>query len=161
MAVDQLVVEDHAFALQRVQDEGMDGLETFFRIIGCAESFLVGGQDQVVAEADQGPQATDGSGDETEFGERIDLFVFGFADDRAVAVDENGFLHGWYRFREAASLRFSSGVPTVMRRQPAQPGTRDRLRTMMPSRNRCAYSLSAGDGRSEPAMTGGWVSSPT
>ena len=94
MAVDKLVVKDDAFALQGVQDEFVDGQEVFFGEGRGAEPVLVGRQDQFVPQAGQGLEAADGARDEAEFGEGIDLFVRGLADDRAVTVDEQGFLHG-------------------------------------------------------------------
>ena len=98
-----------------------------------AQSVLVGGQHEVEPEAREGFQRGDGSGHEGEFFEAVDLFVRGFGDDGAVAVDEEGFFHR-VKFLTVSSIRtFSSGVPTVMRRHPSHPGMRERLRTMTPA----------------------------
>ena len=108
-----------------------------------AEAVLVGGQHEVEAEAREGFQARDCSGDEREFFEAVDLFVGGFGDDRAVAVDEEGFFHK-RKFLTVSSIRaFSAGVPTVMRRHPSQPGMRERLRTMTPAAISASYMRSA------------------
>ena len=115
------------------------------RILGegrGAEPVLVGGQHEVEPEARERLQGGDGSGHEREFFEAVDLFVGGFGDDRAVAVDEEGFFHN-RKFLTVSIIRaFSAGVPTVMRRHPSQPGMRERLRTMTPAEISASYMRS-------------------
>ena len=107
-----------------------------------AEPVLVGGQHEVEPEARERLQGGDGSGHEREFFEAVDLFVGGFGDDRAVAVDEEGFFHN-RKFLTVSIIRaFSAGVPTVMRRHPSQPGMRERLRTMTPAEISASYMRS-------------------
>ena len=110
--------------------------------VGSEKSALVGGQHEVEPEARERLQGGDGSGHEREFFEAVDLFVGGFGDDRAVAVDEEGFFHN-RKFLTVSIIRaFSAGVPTVMRRHPSQPGMRERLRTMTPAEISASYMRS-------------------
>ena len=132
-AVDELVVERDALALQRREHLFVGGPKRLFGKGVGSESVLIGGQHEVEAEAREGFQSRDGSGHECEFFEAVDLFVGGFGDDGAVAVDEEGFFHR-VKFLTVSSIRaFSSGRPTVMRRHPSHPGMRERLRTMTPA----------------------------
>ena len=132
-AVDQLVVERDALAPQRREHLFVRRPESLLGKGRGAQSVLVGGQHEVEPEAREGFQRGDGSGHEREFFEAVDLFVRGFGDDGAVAVDEEGFFHR-VKFLTVSSIRtFSSGVPTVMRRHPSHPGMRERLRTMTPA----------------------------
>ena len=131
--VDQLVVECDALAPQRREHLFMRRPKCLFGKGRGSEAVLVGGQHEVEPEAREGFQRGDGSGHEGEFFEAVDLFVRGFGDDGAVAVDEEGFFHR-VKFLTVSSIRtFSSGVPTVMRRHPSHPGMRERLRTMTPA----------------------------
>ena len=132
-AVDQLVVERDALAPQRREHLFVRRPESLLGKGRGAQPVLVGGQHEVEPEAREGFQRGDGSGHEREFFEAVDLFVRGFGDDGAVAVDEEGFFHR-VKFLTVSSIRtFSSGVPTVMRRHPSHPGMRERLRTMTPA----------------------------
>ena len=129
-AVYQLVVECDALAPQRREHLFVGRPKGLLGEGRGAESVLVGGQHEVEPEAREGFQRGDGSGHEGEFFEAVDLFVGGFGDDGAVAVDEEGFFHR-VKFLTVSSIRaFSSGRPTVMRRHPSHPGMCERLRTM-------------------------------
>ncbi len=132
-AIDQLVVERDALAPQRREHLFVRRPKGLLGKGRGAQAVLVGGQHEVEPEAREGFQRGDGSGHEREFFEAVDLFVGGFGDDGAVAVDEEGFFHR-VKFLTVSSIRaFSSGRPTVMRRQPSHPGMRERLRTMTPA----------------------------
>ena len=98
-----------------------------------SQPVLIRGQHQLEIEPGEGLQRRDGAGYELQLPEAVDLLVRGFGDDRAVAVDEEGFFHGLKFLTVSMSRAFSLGVPTVMRRHPAHPGMRERLRTMMPA----------------------------
>ena len=88
----QEVVEEYAFALEGAQHLVVRGPEGALGEGGRAEAVLVGGHDEFVAEAHEGPQRGDGSGDEFELLERIDLLVVRLDDYRSVPIDEYGFL---------------------------------------------------------------------
>lgn len=107
-----------------------------------AEAVLVGGQHEVEPEARERLQGGDGSGHEREFFEAVDLFVGGFGDDRAVAVDEEGFFH---------KRKFLIGFyhPGVLRggsdgdaQASFAAGMRERLRTMTPAEISASYMRS-------------------
>ena len=141
-AVDQLVVERDALAAERREHFVMRRPKGILGEGRGAEPVLVGGQHEVEPEARERLQGGDGSGYEREFFEAVDLFVGGFGDDRAVAVDEEGFFHN-RKFLTVSIIRaFSAGVPTVMRRHPSQPGMRERLRTMTPAEISASYMRS-------------------
>ena len=132
-AVDQLVGEFDPFAAERREHLFVCGQERRFGKGVGSQPVLVRGQHQLEIEPGEGLQRRDGAGYELQLPEAVDLLVRGFGDDRAVAVDEEGFFHGLKFLTVSMSRAFSPGVPTVMRRHPAHPGMRERLRTMMPA----------------------------
>ena len=133
-AVDQDVVEMYAFALERLDNQVLNGPERLLGKRFGAEAVLIRGHDQFEAERRDAAHRADGLRDELELAERVELVIDGrLHDQRTVAVYEKDAFHAVSFFSVSISRSFWAGVPIVMRRQPSQPATRERSRTMIPS----------------------------
>ena len=137
-AVDQHVVEQHAFARQRAEHLLLRNPEILLRKGVGSQSVLIGGHHQLEIESPEDFERRNGSGHEFQLGEAVHLHIHGRLDDqRAVAVYEQCFFECFFhglKFLTVSSMRpFSAGVPTVMRRQPSHPAIRVRLRTITPA----------------------------
>ena len=137
-AVDQHVVEQHAFACQRAEHLLLRNPEILLRKGVGSQSVLIGGHHQLEIESPEDFERRNGSGHEFQLGEAVHLHIHGRLDDqRAVAVYEQCFFECFFhglKFLTVSSMRpFSAGVPTVMRRQPSHPAIRVRLRTITPA----------------------------
>ena len=87
MGVDENLVEGDAFALQRLEDEVVDGPEgVFLEVIG-AQTILVAHHHKLEIQllADEG-EVTDGTFRELQLLEAVDLLVGRFLDNRTVTV---------------------------------------------------------------------------
>ena len=135
-AVDECVVEADAFAAERRKHLFVRRPEGRLREGAGPQAVLVRSQHQLEIQSREGLESRDGARNERQLVEAVDLFVGRFRDDRAVAVDEEGFfqrVHGRKFWTVCNRRSFSSGRPIVMRRHPAQPGIRERLRTITPA----------------------------
>ena len=137
-AVDQHVVEQHAFARQRAEHLLLRNPEILLRKGVGSQSVLIGGHHQLEIESPEDFERRNGSGHEFQLGEAVHLHIHGRLDDqRAVAVYEQCFFECFFhglKFLTVSSMRpFSAGVPTVIRRQPSHPVSRVRLRTITPA----------------------------
>ena len=95
MGVNFLVVEGDALALQRLKDEVMHGPECLFGERRSAQAVLIA--DHYKAEIQILPderKVLENPFHKFQFSKRINLLVFGFLDECAVAVDEKYLL--WF-----------------------------------------------------------------
>ena len=93
-SVNEYVVEGDALAFECLQYEVVNGPERGLGERRCAQSVLVAHHDKLeVGVLAQEAEGTDGAGHELQLLERVNLFVSGFADDGAVAVDEQYAFH--------------------------------------------------------------------
>src|SRR5579863_10053504 len=104
----------------------MRAVEIRLRKTRRSEPILIGDHHQLVARCDAALQGRNHVIDQSELVVAVDLEIGWLLDQGAVAIDEQKFA----RVHAAASRSpsetsncvFSSGVPTVMRRQSARPG---------------------------------------
>lgn len=142
-AVDEHVVERDAFACERAQHFFVRRPEILLREGLRAQPVLVRRHHQLEIQPPERPERRDRTGYEFQLFEAVDLVIRGrLRDHGAVAVYEERFFHG-RKFLTVSNMRsFSSGRPTVMRRQPSQPAIRERLRTMTPAATSSRYNRS-------------------
>ena len=140
-AVDEHVVERDAFACERAQHFFVRRPEILLREGLRAQPVLVRRHHQLEIQPPERPERRDRTGYEFQLFEAVDLVICGrLRDHGAVAVYEERFFHG-RKFLTVSNMRsFSSGRPTVMRRQPSQPAIRERLRTMTPAATSSRYN---------------------
>ena len=140
-AVDEHVVERDAFACERAQHFFVRRPEILLREGLRAQPVLVRRHHQLEIQPPERPERRDRTGYEFQLFEAVDLVIRGrLRDHGAVAVYEERFFHG-RKFLTVSNMRsFSSGRPTVMRRQPSQPAIRERLRTMTPAATSSRYN---------------------
>ena len=95
MAVDEDIIELHAFAFQRIENKVVHRPEGVLREGSGTQAILVAHHHElVVRELADGAQRAEGAGHEYQLLEGINLLIGRFLDDGAVAVNEKGlFLH--------------------------------------------------------------------
>ncbi len=91
MRTDEDFVEDYSLRTKQLQHEVLTGAKPVGRKRSRAEAVLVGHHDETVAVVTERAQRRDNASYQSYLFERIDLPVFGFADQCAVAVDEKNF----------------------------------------------------------------------
>ena len=133
--------ESDAFACERAQHFFVRRPEILLREGLRAQPVLVRRHHQLEIQPPERPERRDRTGYEFQLFEAVDLVIRGrLRDHGAVAVYEERFFHG-RKFLTVSNMRsFSSGRPTVMRRQPSQPAIRERLRTMTPAATSSRYN---------------------
>lgn len=148
MRIDQHLAEHDALRGEYLQQQALRAFETLRREIRAAQPILVRHHDELVAGVADLQQRRNHALDQAEFFVAVDLEVFGFLDQHAIAVDEQDTAHAQASCRRAASnWSFSAGVPILMRSASPSPGMARMSRTTMPASSQRDSIASASSNR--------------